>query len=53
MSVYEKMIREGEWWDFIDPISQGLIGILLMNSRREMNLILDKRVITKKIILSK
>ena len=36
------MIREGEWWDFIDPISQGLIGILLMNSRSEMNIILDK-----------
>ena len=42
LKVYEKMIREGEWWDFIDPISQGLIGILLMNSRSEMNIILDK-----------
>ena len=42
LKVYEKMIREGEWWDFIDPISQGLIGILLMNSRSKMNLILDK-----------
>ncbi|MBJ99864.1 MAG: DNA alkylation repair protein [Euryarchaeota archaeon] len=40
--VYEKMIREGQWWDFIDPISQGLIGILLMNNRFEMNIILDK-----------
>ncbi|MBO57525.1 MAG: hypothetical protein CMA77_00800 [Euryarchaeota archaeon] len=42
ISVYEKMIREGQWWDFIDPISQGLVGILLMNNRKEMNEILDK-----------
>ena len=42
LTVYEKMIREGQWWDFIDPISQGLIGILLMNNRFKMNKILDK-----------
>ena len=40
LTVYEKMIREGQWWDFIDPISQGLIGILLMNNRFKMNKIL-------------
>ena len=42
LTVYEKMIREGQWWDFIDPISQGLIGILLMKNRFKMNKILDK-----------
>ena len=42
LNVYEKMIREGQWWDFIDPISQGLIGILLMKNRFKMNKILDK-----------
>ena len=42
LHVYEKMIREGEWWDFIDPISVGLIGILLMKNRSKMSLILDK-----------
>ena len=42
LPVYEKMIREGQWWDFIDPISVGLVGILLMNNRMKMNKILDK-----------
>lgn len=42
LNVYEKMIREGEWWDFIDPISVGLIGILLMKNRSKMSHILDK-----------
>ena len=42
LQIYEKMIREGQWWDFIDPIATGLIGPLLMKNRIEMNIILDK-----------
>lgn len=42
LPVYEKMIREGQWWDFIDPISVGLVGKLLMKNRSDMNLVLDK-----------
>ena len=42
LPLYEKMIREGQWWDFIDPISQNLVGKLLENHRTEMNSILDK-----------
>ena len=36
------MIREGQWWDYIDSISQNLVGKLLENHRIEMNSILDK-----------
>ena len=42
LSLYEKMIREGQWWDYIDSISQNLVGKLLENHRTEMNSILDK-----------
>ena len=42
LPVFEKMIREGQWWDFIDPISTNLIGKLLEKYPTEMNSILDK-----------
>ncbi len=42
LSLYEKMIREGQWWDYIDSISQNLVGKLLEHHRTEMNSILDK-----------
>ncbi len=41
LPVYEKMIREGQWWDFIDPISTNLVGKLLEENRNEMTSILD------------
>ena len=42
LPVYEKMIREGQWWDFVDHIANGLIGVLLANNRMVMTEILDK-----------
>ena len=42
LPVFEKMIREGQWWDFIDPVSTNLVGKLLKKYPTEMNKILDK-----------
>ena len=30
-ALYEQMIREGAWWDFVDDIAQNLIGTVLKN----------------------
>jgi 3-methyladenine DNA glycosylase AlkD len=31
LPLYERLIREGQWWDFVDPISSDLIGRALLN----------------------
>lgn len=31
MPLYERLVREGQWWDFIDSISTELIGKVLLN----------------------
>jgi len=49
LPLYEKMIREGQWWDFIDPIAVGLIGILLFENRMKMNNILDKWILDENL----
>ena len=36
------MIREGEWWDFVDEIAQHLIGRLLAKNQLKMNEILGQ-----------
>ena len=33
MPLYERMIREGAWWDFVDEIAAHLAGAVLLNYR--------------------
>lgn len=32
--LYEKLIREGAWWDFVDAISAELVGVVYLNERK-------------------
>ena len=41
VDLYERMIVEGAWWDFVDEIATHLTGVLLLNHRAEMNQVLD------------
>lgn len=36
MSLYEQIIREGAWWDFVDPVASNLIGDVYLNNRKEL-----------------
>ncbi len=40
--VFEGMVRDGAWWDFIDPIASNIIGRILMEDRSSMTSILYK-----------
>lgn len=40
--LFEKIIRDGSWWDFIDPIASQIIGHLLLEDRSKVTRILDK-----------
>ena len=39
---YERMIREGAWWDFVDEIATRLIGRVLLDDRARMSAKLDR-----------
>jgi 3-methyladenine DNA glycosylase AlkD len=40
--LYEQMIREGAWWDFVDEIASKLVGRVLFKQRREAAPIMDR-----------
>ncbi len=42
LAIYERMIREGAWWDFVDEIAAHLVGDVLLASRAEMRPILEQ-----------
>ncbi|CAN5267986.1 DNA alkylation repair protein [soil metagenome] len=33
LALYERLVREGQWWDFVDPIAIALVGIALKKDR--------------------
>lgn len=35
LPLYEKLIREGAWWDLVDPVASLLVGRVLLNHRPE------------------
>lgn len=41
VDLYERMIVEGAWWDFVDGIAADLIGKVLLDERVEMSHRLD------------
>lgn len=40
--LFEKMIRDGAWWDFIDPISTQIIGQLFLDDRKSVSKIMNR-----------
>jgi len=40
--LYERLIREGAWWDFVDEIAGRILGRLLLNDRREVWASIDR-----------
>jgi len=36
LRLYEQLIREGAWWDFVDDIASNLIGLALQKSPKKM-----------------
>jgi 3-methyladenine DNA glycosylase AlkD len=41
MSLYEELVREGAWWDFVDEIATHLVGDALAKSPQQVWPILD------------
>lgn len=42
LPLYERMVREGQWWDTVDAIAANLVGKLLLEHRRELKPLLEK-----------
>lgn len=36
LPVYEEIIRQGQWWDFVDPVSTNLIGRVYLQRREAL-----------------
>ncbi len=44
-SIFELMIRQGQWWDFVDDIAIRLVGRMLFKERKKMKMILDRWIV--------
>jgi 3-methyladenine DNA glycosylase AlkD len=42
MPIYEQMVREGAWWDFVDEIAAHLAGAVLLNYRDETRALIEQ-----------
>jgi len=42
MPIYERMIREGAWWDFVDPLSADLVGGVYSRERKALKPLMNK-----------
>jgi 3-methyladenine DNA glycosylase AlkD len=42
LPLYERMIREGAWWDFVDDIAVNLVGAVLGNFRVKTRPIIER-----------
>lgn len=42
LRLYEQLIREGAWWDFVDDIASNLIGLALQKSPKKMWKVMDR-----------
>jgi 3-methyladenine DNA glycosylase AlkD len=45
MPLYERMIREGAWWDLVDPVATILVGRVLLEYRAEAARIMEKWIV--------
>ncbi|MGH9548793.1 MAG: DNA alkylation repair protein, partial [Terriglobales bacterium] len=42
LALYERLIREGAWWDFVDHIAISLVGNVLLDHRADAKEIINK-----------
>jgi 3-methyladenine DNA glycosylase AlkD len=42
LKLYERMIREGAWWDFVDEIAVHLVGSILLAQRAEARCVIER-----------
>ncbi len=42
MKLYERMIREGAWWDLVDDIASHLVGAVMLRYRAQLRPVLDR-----------
>jgi 3-methyladenine DNA glycosylase AlkD len=42
LPLYERMIREGAWWDFVDEIAVNLVGAVYLNLRAQTRPIIER-----------
>jgi len=42
LGLYERMIREGGWWDFVDEIAAHLVGRVVLDDRERMRPVLER-----------
>lgn len=42
LALYERMVREGAWWDFVDEIAAHLVGNVLSANRKEVRPIIEQ-----------
>jgi 3-methyladenine DNA glycosylase AlkD len=36
LPLYERLVREGAWWDYVDPIASHLVGKVLLDLEKEV-----------------
>lgn len=42
LPLYERLIREGAWWDFVDPVATMLVGGVLLRQRADVGRVMDQ-----------
>lgn len=42
IGLYQKLIVEGAWWDFVDTVASGLVGRVLLKERQVTRPVLDE-----------
>ncbi|MCZ7585962.1 MAG: DNA alkylation repair protein [Deltaproteobacteria bacterium] len=42
LPLYERLVREGAWWDLVDEVAAHLIGEVLLHHRKETSPLLDR-----------
>jgi 3-methyladenine DNA glycosylase AlkD len=42
LKLYERLIREGGWWDFVDDVAIRLVGHVLLEHRPKMATLMDR-----------
>ena len=44
LGLYEHLIREGAWWDLVDPVAADLVGRVLLEHRSEVSPVMEEWV---------
>ncbi|MEM7167725.1 MAG: DNA alkylation repair protein [Planctomycetota bacterium] len=42
LPLYERLLREGQWWDLVDPVAVDLVGAALLGDKKEVQPIIDQ-----------